>query len=158
MIIINIFLISILRSSLTRCCEIMLLKTLHVRITILWFSHYTTYKCSLFIGEYICELETYGDPIHQVNKLHVLGKISYCRKIIIMARMIRWQYKQSQNSSLSVSVPPVISMLNPGRNITVRKGSTVKLVCNATGFPRPEIVWERQVNDIIVLLESFILY
>ena len=27
------------------------------------------------VGEYICELETYGDPIHQVNKLHVLGKI-----------------------------------------------------------------------------------
>ena len=26
-------------------------------------------------GEYICELETYGDPIHQVNKLHVLGEI-----------------------------------------------------------------------------------
>ena len=42
-------------------------------------------------------------------------------------------------------MPPVISMLNPGRNITVRKGSTVKLVCNATGSPKPEIVWERQV-------------
>ena len=27
------------------------------------------------LGEYICELETYGDPIHQVNKLHVLGTI-----------------------------------------------------------------------------------
>ena len=47
-------------------------------------------------------------------------------------------------------------MLNPGRNITVRKGSTVKLVCNATGFPKPEIVWERQVNDIIVLLKKLI--
>ena len=48
-----------------------------------------------------------------------------------------------------VLVPPVISMLNPGRNITVRKGSTVKLVCNATGFPKPEIVWERQVSHTI---------
>ena len=49
-------------------------------------------------------------------------------------------------SYLLLIVPPVISMLNPGRNITVRKGSTVKLVCNATGFPKPEIVWERQVR------------
>ena len=54
-------------------------------------------------------------------------------------------------------VPPVISMLNPGRNITVRKGSTVKLVCNATGFPKPEIVWERQVrfNSLLVKVFNF---
>ena len=52
-------------------------------------------------------------------------------------------------SNWIILVPPVISMLNPGRNITVRKGSTVKLVCNATGFPKPEIVWERQVCFLI---------
>ena len=32
-------------------------------------------KVYLFSGEYICELETYGDPIHQINKLHVLGNV-----------------------------------------------------------------------------------
>ena len=59
-------------------------------------------------------------------------------------------------SYLLLIVPPVISMLNPGRNITVRKGSTVKLVCNATGFPKPEIVWERQVridSQIVSILD-----
>ena len=29
---------------------------------------------SLFLGEYICEVETFGDPIHQINHLNVLGK------------------------------------------------------------------------------------
>ena len=26
------------------------------------------------LGEYICEVETFGDPIHQINHLNVLGK------------------------------------------------------------------------------------
>jgi len=64
-------------------------------------------------GEYICEVETFGDPIHQINHLTVL-------------------------------VPPVISNVHPSHNLTVRKGSTVKLVCNATGFPEPEINWQRE--------------
>jgi hypothetical protein len=66
-------------------------------------------------GEYICEVETYGDPIDQINQLNVL-------------------------------VPPVISNLHPGKNLTVRKGSTVKLACNATGFPTPDITWQREVK------------
>lgn len=28
----------------------------------------------VFSGDYICELETYGEPIDQTNKLDVLGK------------------------------------------------------------------------------------
>ena len=40
----------------------------------------------------------------------------------------------------------MISTLHPGSNLTVRKGSTVKLACNATGFPEPEISWEREVR------------
>ncbi|XP_040583706.1 lachesin isoform X2 [Lepeophtheirus salmonis] len=64
-------------------------------------------------GEYICELETFGDPISQKNLIHVL-------------------------------VPPIISVTNSRRNITVRKASTVTLGCNATGFPIPQIIWERE--------------
>ena len=52
----------------------------------------------------------------------------------------------SQRNQLDVLVPPVINMLNPGNNITVKRGSTVKLSCNATGFPQPEIVWQREVS------------
>ena len=44
------------------------------------------------------------------------------------------------------AVPPVISNVHPSHNLTVRKGSTVKLVCNATGFPKPEINWQREVS------------
>ena len=29
-------------------------------------------------GDYICEVETFGDPIDQTNQLHVLGKSKYC--------------------------------------------------------------------------------
>jgi len=50
----------------------------------------------------------------------------------------------SQRNQLDVLVPPVINMLNPGNNITVKRGSTVRLSCNATGFPQPEIVWQRE--------------
>ena len=46
-----------------------------------------------------------------------------------------------------LSVPPVISNVHPSHNLTVRKGSTVKLVCNATGFPVPEISWQREVSE-----------
>ena len=29
------------------------------------------------LGEYICEVETFGDPIHQINNLNVLGKYEW---------------------------------------------------------------------------------
>ncbi len=36
----------------------------------------TVFHCHnhILAGDYICELETYGEPIDQVNKLDVLGK------------------------------------------------------------------------------------
>ena len=39
-------------------------------------------RTSLFfiLGEYICEVETFGDPIHQINHLNVLGKSEYTLK------------------------------------------------------------------------------
>ena len=63
----------------------------------------------------------------------------------------------SQRNQLDVLVPPVINMLNPGNNITVRRGSTVKLSCNATGFPPPEIVWQREVKRNQVYSRIFII-
>lgn len=64
-------------------------------------------------GSYICELETYGEPIHQTNALDVL-------------------------------VPPSISILNSGNTLSVRKDSPVSLACNASGFPQPRIIWQRE--------------
>ena len=115
-------------------------------------------KVYLFSGEYICELETYGDPIHQINKLHVLGNvIDFADITFLVIWTINLTYNSFSKIYVLLIVPPVISMLNPGRNITVRKGSTVKLVCNATGFPKPEIVWERQVrfNSLLVKVFNF---
>ena len=40
----------------------------------------------------------------------------------------------------------MISSLHPSSNLTVRKGSTVKLSCNASGFPIPGISWQREVR------------
>ena len=40
----------------------------------------------------------------------------------------------------------MISSLHPSSNLTVRKGSTVKLSCNASGFPIPGINWQREVR------------
>lgn len=53
-----------------------------------------------------------------------------------------------------LSVPPVISNVHPSHNLTVRKGSTVKLVCNATGFPVPEISWQREVSEKFYVMYS----
>ena len=41
----------------------------------------------------------------------------------------------------------MISSLHPSSNLTVRKGSTVKLSCNASGFPIPNISWQREVRQ-----------
>ncbi|CAB4060760.1 unnamed protein product [Lepeophtheirus salmonis] len=54
-----------------------------------------------------------------------------------------WRSNQSKNL-IHVLVPPIISVTNSRRNITVRKASTVTLGCNATGFPIPQIIWERE--------------
>ena len=48
----------------------------------------------------------------------------------------------------SISVPPSISLLNPDAGkLSVRKGSNVRLACNATGYPAPTILWQREVSS-----------
>ena len=31
----------------------------------------------IFSGEYVCEVETYGSPLHQSSRLEILGKSSF---------------------------------------------------------------------------------
>ena len=51
------------------------------------------------------------------------------------------------NKCLKYSVPPKIYMMNPkDETITVRAGSTVRLKCKATGQPKPDVYWSRQVR------------
>lgn len=45
------------------------------------------------------------------------------------------------------SVPPSISILNSGNTLSVRKDSPVSLACNASGFPQPRIIWQREVSN-----------
>ena len=95
-------------------------------------------------GEFICEVETYGEPISQHNQLEVLGQFLH----------LSYEVNQSKNevspqstSVSSISVPPSISLLNPNAGkLSVRKGSNVRLACNATGYPAPTILWQREVS------------
>ena len=45
-----------------------------------------------------------------------------------------------------LTVPPNISLVNPSGKLSVRKGSNVRLACNATGYPTPTILWQREVR------------
>jgi len=49
-----------------------------------------------------------------------------------------------QTNQLQILVPPKIATSHRGQNLTVRKDSSLKLSCNASGFPSPRISWQRQ--------------
>ena len=48
-------------------------------------------------------------------------------------------------------VPPKIIAKDDNPNIVVREGENMTLSCNATGHPKPHIVWRRENGDDIVL-------
>lgn len=49
-----------------------------------------------------------------------------------------------QTNTLQILVPPKITTSHAGQNLTVKKDSSLKLSCNASGFPSPTISWQRQ--------------
>jgi len=49
-----------------------------------------------------------------------------------------------QLNQLQILVPPKITTSHTGQNLTVKKDSSLKLSCNASGFPSPTISWQRQ--------------
>jgi len=49
-----------------------------------------------------------------------------------------------QTNQLQILVPPKITTSHSGQNLTVKKDSSLKLSCNASGFPLPTISWQRQ--------------
>ena len=96
-------------------------------------------------GEFICEVETYGEPISQHNQLEVLGEFWYLSYEV--NQIMNNDVSPQSTSVSSISVPPSISLLNPNAGkLSVRKGSNVRLACNATGYPAPTILWQREVS------------
>jgi len=49
-----------------------------------------------------------------------------------------------QTNQLQILVPPKIVTSHPGDNLTVKKDSSLKLSCNASGFPSPILSWQRK--------------
>ena len=49
-----------------------------------------------------------------------------------------------QTATLDVNVPPDIDTQQTSSDIDANEGSTVKLECNADGYPKPTIKWRRE--------------
>ena len=50
-----------------------------------------------------------------------------------------------------VVVPPKIISKDDNSNMVVREGESLTLSCNATGHPKPHIVWRRENGEDIIL-------
>ena len=68
---------------------------------------------------------------------------------LLQKNLLQCSFSTTKKIIFFFSVPPVISSLHPSSNLTVRKGSTVKLSCNASGFPIPGISWQREVSSTL---------
>ena len=58
-----------------------------------------------------------------------------------------WKFRKS----FFFSVPPKIISKDDNPNLVVREGENMTLSCNASGHPKPHIVWRRENGDDIML-------
>ena len=56
---------------------------------------------------------------------------------------------RSERGFLEVVVPPSIIDARTSKDIVVKEGSPVNLTCEATGSPRPKIMWKREDRAMI---------
>jgi len=54
-----------------------------------------------------------------------------------------------QTATLDVNVPPDIDTEQTSGDVEAKLGSTVKLQCNADGYPKPTIKWRREDGNLI---------
>ncbi|XP_014666804.1 PREDICTED: lachesin-like [Priapulus caudatus] len=59
----------------------------------------------------------------------------------------------SRSTHVTVHTPPVITQ-DSSRILQVGEGNKVYLVCNATGFPKPRVYWQRE-NEAILPMGGF---
>ena len=54
-----------------------------------------------------------------------------------------------QTVTLDVNIPPDIDTSRTSGDVEAKLGSTVKLDCNADGYPKPTIKWRREDGKLI---------
>lgn len=52
-------------------------------------------------------------------------------------------------------VPPKIDFITPIAKVEVSKGASIKMECRASGNPAPKIIWSREVNSLVKIMNNF---
>ena len=102
-------------------------------------------------GNYICEVEHEGEPIIQTNQLQVLGNLSLWRKSpknLSFSASENCNFAPWEKSYCKKGFKVKMSIIG---NLWKQKFCSVKLSCNASGFPLPKISWQRQVGLDFIL-------
>ena len=106
-------------------------------------------------GNYICEVENEGEPILQTNQLQILGKTA---ADIISA--LSYSFSSSKDHNFSPRTEPdsqegfEVQFFLQYWKLKKQIYFSLKLSCNASGFPSPRISWQRQVCKINITFLS----
>lgn len=59
-----------------------------------------------------------------------------------------------QKATLEVNVPPDIDSKRTSSDVDAKLGSSVKIECNANGYPKPRIKWRREDGKLIKIKDE----
>lgn len=99
----------------------------------------------------MCQINT--DPMrHRSGYFEVVGKLlKKVQKSFEHQKKIYYIVYSTLESPSFFSVPPKIISKDDNPNLVVREGENMTLSCNASGHPKPHIVWRRENGDDIML-------